>query len=151
VLLLATHWPALLDMIAFAGPWYLFAYTLISYLDPRRKLASAANDNLPEKRNLRILGHLTRQAILSPRYVLALFAVLIQVWEPSLPALPQFLTMEVACAVVVATAVSLQAILAKRLLGRIRPLAHNKTASHKARKVFIARRAVTAGYRRIAA
>jgi len=151
VMLIAETSPSIIDMVAFAGPWYLLAYVVVSYLDPQRRRPMADNDNLPERRSLRIAAHVMKQALQSPRYALAFLAILIQLWEPTLPALDQFLWMELACAAAIAAAATLQALVPRRFLNRRRPTIWGKTASRKAPKIFIARRAVTAGYRRIAA
>ncbi|RWX78497.1 hypothetical protein EPK99_07740 [Neorhizobium lilium] len=151
VLLIARYWPGGIGMIAFIGPWYVMAYVVFSYLDPSRRRPMADNDNLPEQQNIRMIGHIVKQAVLTPRYVLALFAVLIQVWDATLPSLPQFLATELVCAAIMAAAATIQTLLPRRLLNRKRLAIPAKTASNKAQTVFIARRAVTAGYRRIAA
>jgi threonine/homoserine/homoserine lactone efflux protein len=151
VLLLSRYSPQTLAVIAFTGPWYLLAYVVFSYLDPSRRRPMADNDNLPERRTLRIFAHVVKEAVLSPRYTLAFVAVLIQVWDAAMAPLTQCLTVALACATFMGGAAAVQSLLPRRLLNRKKPAARGKAASRKAQTVFIARRAVTAGYRRIAA
>jgi threonine/homoserine/homoserine lactone efflux protein len=151
LLLLSRFAPDTIGLVAFVGPWYLLAYVVFCYLDPRRRRPMADNDNLPERRTVRIFAHVAKEAVLSPRYTLAFVAVLIQVWDATIPPLTQVLAVELACATIMIGAAAVQSLLPGRFLNRKRPAARGKSATRKAQTVFIARRAVTAGYRRIAA
>jgi threonine/homoserine/homoserine lactone efflux protein len=151
-LVLASRYePDLIATFAFVGPWYLLAHVVISALDPARRRPMADNDNLPERHNLKIVGLILRQSTLAPRSILALTAALLQVWNTALPDLPQWLSVTAVCALAVAVAAITQSLLPRRILNRKRPASRVKSAPRKPQTVFIARRAVTAGYRRIAA
>ncbi len=148
---ITSDWPQVTDQIAVAGTWIFGIYVVYACLQPGRRQPMADNDNLPERRNVRIVGLLVRHAVLSPRYAVALFAIMLQVWNSALPFLPQLAAIELACAAVAALAAVVHVLLPRRFMDRTRRARRAKPALRKPQTVFIARRAVTAGYRRIAA
>jgi len=151
VALVALYLPWLLETMSWAGLGYLMLYVLWSYQDPRISGPLADNDNLPECRTARIFGCLFGKAAFTPRYALVLAAVLAQFIDPRLPLLPQLLEMQATFLVCVALAAGTHVLFPRRVLGRKRRSAAVNPASRKPQTRFISRRAVTAGYRRIAA
>jgi threonine/homoserine/homoserine lactone efflux protein len=86
-----------------------------------------------------------------PRYILALAVILLQFVDPAAPLVPQaVIAAEIftICALIGGT---VHALSPRFMRGRRASRVAANSASSKSRTVFIARRAVTAGYRRIAA
>ncbi|MDE1158270.1 MAG: hypothetical protein PW791_08315 [Neorhizobium sp.] len=149
--LVAFYLPAAMDTLSWAAVAYLMLYVLWSFQDPRAKGPVADNDNLPERRAVRIFSHVLNAPLASARYVVALAALQTQFLTQSTATLLTaaelfivFLAATLAAALFIALAPSLS--VRRRRIRRTSP-----TGSGKSRQVFIARRAVTAGYRRIAA
>lgn len=149
--LIAFYLPGLIETLSWAGLGYLMLYVLWSYQDPRISGPIADNDNLPECRMARIFGCLFGKSVFTPRYAVALAAVLVQFLDPRLSLLPQLLEMQATFLVCAAIAAGIHVLFPRRVLGRKRRAAALSPASRKPQTRFISRRAVTAGYRRIAA
>ena len=151
LVLIALYLPRLLEAISWAGLGYLMLYVLWSYQDPRISGPVADNDNLPECRPARIFGCLFGRSAFGARYAVALAAVLAQFLDPDLPLLPQLLELQATFLLCAVLAAGVHVFFPRRVLGRRRRSANLNSASRKPQTRFISRRAVTAGYRRIAA
>jgi threonine/homoserine/homoserine lactone efflux protein len=151
VALLAFYAPRLMETTSWIGLGYLMLYILWSYQDPKIAGPIADNDNLPECRPARIFGYLFGQSAFSLRYALALAAILVQFIDLQTPILLQLLEMQAVFLVCVIGGGAIHVLLPRRVLGRKRNAANLNQASRKPQTRFISRRAVTAGYRRIAA
>lgn len=149
--LVALHLPRLLETLSWAGLGYLMLYVLWSYQDPRISGPIADNDNLPECRPARIFGCLFGKSAFGPRYAVVLAAALVQFVDPGRPLLPQFLEMQATFLVCAVFGAGIHVLFPRRVIGRKRRAPSLNSASRKPQTRFISRRAVTAGYRRIAA
>jgi len=149
--LIALFAPGLLAALAWGGVGYLMLYVLWSLQDPRVCGLAADNDNLPQYGSTRIFSNLVQRTAIAPRYIVVLAAVLATVIEPRLPLLPQLLELQSVFLVCAVIAMSVHIAFPRRLLGRKRRLGSLSPALGKPRAQFISRRAVSAGYRRIAA
>ncbi|WP_117192487.1 LysE family translocator [Rhizobium terrae] len=149
--LLAAYLPRVLDTLTWIGIAYLALYVIWSFQDPRIAGPIADNDNLPECRPARILICLFRRSAFAPRYAVVLAALLAQFIDPRLPLLPQLLEMQATFLVCAAAGMTPHVFFPRRVLGRRRSAATLNPASRKPHTRFISRRAVSAGYRRIAA
>ena len=151
VALLVIYLPSIKGALAWFGAAYLMIYVIWSLQDRRAAGPPADNDNLPERKGLRIFHHLLTRTMFGPRYILALAAILLQFADPAAPLLPQaVMAAEIfaACALLGGLA---HAFTPRLMRSRRLSRAAANSASSKSRTVFISRRAVTAGYRRIAA
>jgi threonine/homoserine/homoserine lactone efflux protein len=148
---IAFYLPGVLDALSWASLAYLMLYVLWSYQDPRISGPVADNDNLPECRMARIFGCLFGKSVLGPRYAVALAAVLAQFIDPKLPLVTQLLEMQATFLLCAALGTAIHVFFPRRVLGRRRRPANLNSASRKPHTRFISRRAVSAGYRRIAA
>ncbi len=151
LVLAALYLPRLLDTFSVAGLGYLVIYVLWSYQDPRISGPLADNDNLPECRPVRIFGCLFGKSVFTPRYAVALAAVLAQFIQPGVAVLTQILEIQATFLVCAVLGAAIHVLFPRRVLGRKRRRASINQASRKSQMRFISRRAVTAGYRRIAA
>lgn len=147
----ALYLPLLLETLSWAGLGYLMLYVLWSYQDPRISGLVADNDNLPEYRAARIFGCLFGKSAFGPRYAIVLAAALAQFIDPGRPLLPQFLEMQATFLVCAVFGAGIHVLFPRRVIGRKRRIPSLNSASRKPQMRFISRRAVTAGYRRIAA
>ena len=149
--LLAALLPRIMGIMSWLGIGYLMLYVLWSFQDPRTAAPMADNDNLPEKRLARVFACLFGTCVLGPRYIILFAAFLLEFFDPSQPVLPQVLQMQAALLVCAALGASFHVAFPLRILRRMRRPASFTPASRRLRTQFIARRAVSAGYRRIAA
>jgi threonine/homoserine/homoserine lactone efflux protein len=143
--------PALDDAASWLGLCFLMIYALYSFQDPRLRQGIADNDNLPETRPLRVFGHFIRVTFRSGRYVFLIAAILAQFANPGVVQqvfYPTTIAVIAACAFASTLAYALFPQLSTWKRRRSAP---SGKASHKPKTLYIARRAVTAGYRRIAA
>lgn len=146
---IAIYEPDLIDFVALVGLVPLIALILWSLRDHRSRPPIADNDNLPQRRLDRIFLHVARLGLGSPRFALALAGLLSQFIEPGMDVIP----VEVMFTAYLALAAisGLVAVAFPRIAQRRKRRAATRPASGKSGTVFIARRAVTAGFRRIAA
>ncbi|MCJ8518434.1 threonine/homoserine/homoserine lactone efflux protein [Pseudorhizobium tarimense] len=153
LLLLAIAWaaPSLLEPLSWLGLAYLMLYALWSFQEPSIRCQVADNDNLPEQRAVRIFGRLVASCLSDLRYVAVLGALLAQFPLPVLKAPAILLEMQAAFVLLAAVGALKHVAFPQRTLRRSRHGIRSRPASHKMGTRFIARRAVTAGYRRIAA
>ncbi|MFN7101889.1 MAG: LysE family translocator [Pseudorhizobium sp.] len=151
VALIAITAPSLPEPLSWLGLAYLLLYILWSFQERSARGPHADNDNLPEQRPLSIFVHLLKVSLGTGRYVVVLAALLSQFIEPALVAPAQILEMQAAFMLVVAAGAALHVIFPRRTSGRLHRPIRMHPASHKMRTRYIARRAVSAGFRRIAA
>ncbi|TWF54394.1 hypothetical protein [Neorhizobium alkalisoli] len=147
--LIATYVPAVSEALAWIGLGYLMLYLLWRMQSPQARVPAADNDNLPERKAFRIMAHVLRQACTFPN-ALVIAAIISQFLDPAISLssqLPPMAEAFVACTL----ASGLFQALFPRFFLRRRKYAPRTPASNKPGTVFIARRAVTAGFRRIAA
>jgi homoserine/homoserine lactone efflux protein len=150
VICLLTVMPAIDDASSWLGLCFLILYGLYALQGLRSHPGIADNDNLQETRPLRVFAHFIRTTFLSGRYVFLFAAILVQFATPETS--PQTSATAVGILAASAFVAALAHVVFPRLLARRkRRSASPGQAPHKARTLFIARRAVTAGYRRIAA
>lgn len=151
VFMVAFLWPQGVGVLSWAGLSYLMLHVLYAYQDPQLRYGPADNDNLPETRPLRIFGYFILKTFRSVRYFALTAAIAIQFFNAALSPQEQYLNMVSALAVSAMLAAFAYAtfpgLFARK---RHRPKARSK-APYRPGTRFIARRAVTAGYRRIAA
>lgn len=151
IFVLALHWPAAVGALSWAGLSYLMLHALYAYQDPQLRYGPADNDNLPETRPLRIFGYFILKTFKSIRYFALTAAIIVQFFDPMLSPQEQYLNVVAGLAVSATVAGLAYAIFPGRLARkRRRPPARSK-APYRPGTRFIARRAVSAGYRRIAA
>lgn len=143
--------PAIDDAASWLGLSFIMLYALYALQDPRLRQGIADNDNLPETRPLRVFGHFIRMTFRSGRYVFLLAAILIQFATPVV-AMETFYPATIGLLAVAAFASALAfALFPQFSTWKRRRRTQAGKASHKPKTLYIARRAVTAGYRRIAA
>lgn len=151
ILIVAALVPGAVGPLAWLGLAYLMLYAVWSFQEPAARGPRAANDNLPEKDRLATFVHLLSVPLRTARYIVALAALLAQ-FAAALPG-NMAVPMEMQAVFLVAAAIGclVHVFYPGWALERIRRPALPGPASHKMHTRFIARRAVTAGYRRIAA
>lgn len=149
--LVAQFLPGALGPLSWLGISYLMLYALWSFQDPRIAGPAADNDNLPEKRFTRIFIYMFAKAVFALRYVLLFAALLSQFLDSSLEVVPQILEMQAIFLLCVAASSSIHIFFPHRVVSRHKRRPALDPASRKPGTHFISRRAVSAGYRRIAA
>jgi threonine/homoserine/homoserine lactone efflux protein len=143
--------PSLREPLSWLGLAYFLLYILWSFQEPSARAPLASNDNLPQQRPLGIFVHLFRGCLATGRYVVILAALLTQFLGPVMAAPALALEMQAAFLLAVTVGATLHALFPHRTLNRLRRPAPRHPASHKMQTRYIARRAVSAGFRRIAA
>ena len=142
--------PAAIVIVArWMGIGYLVLYLLWS-LQQRISLRIADNDNLPVRGMSHAVVQLPRHA-LRLKLVLAIVSLLIQTLDSTAIDIDSLIPLLTVMAVTGFVAPLLQTLSAERVARRIRLIQKQNPTLHKPRTRFIARRAVTAGYRQIAA
>lgn len=111
----------------------------------------ADNDNLPEEKPLRILGHAFAVTALNPKSIVFFVAFLPQFIDHSLPFWPQIAIFEATFLVLAVINAMTYALIADKARGFIRKRSVQKAVNRTGGTLLIAAGAVTAGYRRIAA
>jgi threonine/homoserine/homoserine lactone efflux protein len=141
----------LFDALQWAGVGYLMLYALWVWRAPVVTGVIADNDNLPEKKFAGMFAHAYATAAFTPRSILLFVAFVAQFLDGALPILRQVAEFQ-ATLLVLATLVGLvHMALAKPAFRLMRAHTSRKTLRRPGHTVFISRRAVTAGYRKIAA
>lgn len=151
ILIVATALPGAVEPLTWLGLAYLMLYAVWSFQEPAARGRRAANDNLPEQERLATFVHLVRIPLRTARYVVALAALLVQFAAPVSGNMAVLMEMQALFLIAAAAGCLVHVIYPGWALERIRRPALPGPASHKMHTRFIARRAVTAGYRRIAA
>lgn len=141
----------LFEALRWVGIGYLMLYVLWVWRAPVVTGAIADNDNLPEKNFGGMFAHAYATAGFSPRNIILFVAFVSLFLDGAQPILPQAAEFQ-ATFLVLATLVGLTHMaLAKPAFRLMRAHTSRKTLRRAGRTVFISRRAVTAGYRKIAA
>ncbi len=150
IVAIARYLPHLFELVSWIGLTYLLLHVLWTLQHPARGYL-AHNDNLPERQPVRIFLHIFRLAALKPRSILAFIALLPQAFDPHGSLSLQLVEMDSVFLCAALAGGVLNVVLAGHRLKRLEKLGLRNPASRKPRTRFISRRAVTAGYRRIAA
>lgn len=140
--------PDVVPALGWAGICYIILRLPVSVLAWRRRAPAAANDNYADRRFLRLGLSLMRRHLGAMREGIVLAAFVIQFLDPQQAAIPQLIAAGAALPGILFAGLALA--LFPRLAPR-RRVRRPTSASNKSGTVFIARRAVTAGFRRIAA
>ena len=111
----------------------------------------ADNDNLPEEKPLRVIAHCFQSESRDPRASLVVAALLPQFLTPASPFLAQAVTLGSIFVLLTALTCLPYALFAERLRKTIKKHAVRRTVNRSGGTVLIAAKAVTAGYRKIAA
>ncbi|SMC59510.1 LysE family translocator [Rhizobium sp. RU36D] len=111
----------------------------------------ADNDNLPEKKSLRIFGHAFAVTALNPKSIVFFMAFMPQFVDHSAPFWPQMVIFEATFLVLAILNALTYALVADKARGFIRRRSVQKAVNRTGGTLLIAAGAVTAGYRRIAA
>lgn len=111
----------------------------------------ADNDNLPEEKPLRVIAHCFESESRDPRSALLVAALLPQFLTPAAPFLPQATALGATFVALSALSCLVYALFPERIRKIVRKHAVRRTANRSGGTVLIAAKAVTAGYRKIAA
>lgn len=111
----------------------------------------ADNDNLPEEKPLRILGHAFMVTALNPKTIVFFVAFMPQFVDHSQPFWMQMVIFEATFLALAILNATLYALLADKARGFIRRKSVQRTVNRTGGTLLIAAGAVTAGYRKIAA
>lgn len=135
--------------------WIALACLLLLSLGLSRAPAGsepvADNDNLPEEKPLRVMTHCFASELRDPRSSLLAAALLPQFIDPTIPFVPQAMILGGVFLTLSTTACLAYAMLAEKVRKTIRKHAVRRTVNRSGGTVLIAAKAVTAGYRKIAA
>ena len=111
----------------------------------------ADNDNLPEEKPLRVISHCVASELRDPRSALLIAALLPQFLSPASPFLPQAAILGGLLVFLSATTSLVYAMMADKVRKTMRKHVVRRTINRSGGTVLIAAKAVTAGYRKIAA
>ena len=111
----------------------------------------ADNDNLPEEKTFRILGHSFLVTALNPKSIVFFVAFLPQFIDHGRPFFPQMIILEASFITLAIVNSLVYALVADKARGLIRRRFVQKAVNRTGGTLLIAAGAVTAGYRRIAA
>lgn len=139
------------EIVQWAGLGWLMLFLLWTFATPAAQAANADNDNLPGKSWSGIFRDCYAIAALRPRYFAFFLALLPQFVSASGNAIETFATAHAAIMLVALAVLTLQALFFSSTLSLVRRMSGNKKIRPKYRTHFISGRAVSAGYRRIAA
>jgi homoserine/homoserine lactone efflux protein len=139
------------EIVQWAGLGWLMLFLLWTFATPAAQAANADNDNLPGKSWSGIFRDCYAMAALRPRYFAFFLALLPQFVSASGNAIETFATAQAAILLVALAILTLQALFFSSTLSLVRRMSGNKKIRPKYRTHFISGRAVSAGYRRIAA
>ncbi|HCD83114.1 MAG TPA: lysine transporter LysE [Agrobacterium sp.] len=140
-----------MEIVQWAGLGWLMLFLLWTFATPAAQAANADNDNLPGKSSSGIFRDCYAMAALRPRYFAFFLALLPQFVSASGNAIETFATAQAAIMLVALAVLTLQALFFSATLSLVRRMSGNKKIRPKYRTHFISGRAVSAGYRRIAA
>lgn len=142
---------SLVEIIQWAGIGWLILFLLWTFATPAAQAANADNDNLPGKSWSGIFRDCYAVAALRPRYFTFFLALLPQFVSASGNAVETLTAAQAAILLLALAVLSAQALFAGSTLTLVRRMSGNKKIRPKYRTHFISGRAVSAGYRRIAA
>lgn len=151
LLLVCLYAPSAMTAIGWVGIAYAMVYVLWCFQDPQVRAPLADNDNLPTRRFDRIFADVFVRCVRTPRYAIILAALTAQFLRPSLSLSLQAEVLTAIFLASIAGSALAQALIPSLALRGTKRFSRRNPALNKPGTVFIARRAVTAGFRRIAA
>lgn len=140
-----------LGIVQWAGIGWLMLFLLWTFATPAAQAANADNDNLPGKSWSGIFRDSYAIAALRPRYFTFFLALLPQFISTSGNAVETLAVAQAAILLLALAVLTAQALFAGSTLALVRRMSGEKKIRPKYRTHFISGRAVSAGYRRIAA
>lgn len=143
--------PQAFSVVQWFGLACLFLFSLGLSRAPAGSEPIADNDNLPEEKPLRVMAHCFRSESRDPHGSLLVAALLPQFLTPTAPVLPQAIALGGIFVILSALTCLPYALFSDRLRKTIRKHAVRRTINRSGGTVLIAAKAVTAGYRKIAA
>ncbi|WP_313612716.1 LysE family translocator [Agrobacterium sp.] len=141
---------SLLEIVQWAGIGWLMLFMLWVFASPAVRLAKADNDNLPFETAGGIFTDCYCQA-LSPRFIAVFLALLPQFVTAGADNITPLAEMQAGVLLVSLALALAHAVFAEKSLSLARQMSNQKRKPYQRRSYFISGRAVTAGYRRIAA
>jgi threonine/homoserine/homoserine lactone efflux protein len=141
---------SIINIIQWAGTAWLMLFCLWALATPATRMSNADNDNLPARTMMATFVDCYSTA-LRPRYVAFFLALLVQFIGASLDVVETLAQMQALVLVLAITCALAQALFARSTMALARRMSGTKTARRARRTHFISGRAVSAGYRRIAA
>lgn len=141
----------LFTVLKWVGGAYLIWLGIKLWRAPVISEPMADNDNLPEKKSLKVFLHAYVVTALNPKSIVFFVAFVPQFLDPSKPFFGQMLIMEATFLVLATINASVYAIAANAARGLIRKASVQRAVNRTGGTLLIAAGAVTAGYRRIAA
>ncbi|EGL66584.1 hypothetical protein AGRO_0659 [Agrobacterium sp. ATCC 31749] len=140
-----------LEIVQWAGIGWLMLFVLWTFATPAAQAANADNDNLPGKSWSGIFRDCYAVAALRPRYFSFFLALLPQFVSTTGNAVETLAMTQAAILILTCVILAAQAMFAGQTLALVRRMSGDKKIRPKYRTHFISGRAVSAGYRRIAA
>jgi threonine/homoserine/homoserine lactone efflux protein len=141
----------LFTVLKWIGGAYLIWLGIKLWRAPVMSEPMADNDNLPEKKSIRVFLHAYVVTALNPKSIVFFVAFVPQFLNPALPFFGQMLIMEATFLVLATINASTYALAANAARGLIRKASIQRAVNRTGGTLLIAAGAVTAGYRRIAA
>ncbi|MBW9116762.1 LysE family translocator [Rhizobium cauense] len=141
----------LFTVLKWVGGAYLIWLGIKLWRAPVISEPMADNDNLPEKKSLKVFLHAYVVTALNPKSIVFFVAFVPQFLDPSKPFFGQMLIMEATFLVLATINASVYALAANAARGLIRKASVQRAVNRTGGTLLIAAGAVTAGYRRIAA
>ncbi|MBZ9788589.1 LysE family translocator [Rhizobium sp. 3T7] len=141
----------LFTVLKWLGGAYLIWLGIKLWRAPVISEPMADNDNLPEKKSLKVFLHAYVVTALNPKSIVFFVAFVPQFLNPALPFFGQMLIMEATFLVLATINASIYALAANAARGLIRKASVQRAVNRTGGTLLIAAGAVTAGYRRIAA
>lgn len=141
----------LFTVLKWIGGAYLIWLGIKLWRAPVISEPMADNDNLPEKKSLKVFLHAYVVTALNPKSIVFFVAFVPQFLNPALPFFGQMLVMETTFLVLATINASIYALAANAARGLIRKASVQRAVNRTGGTLLIAAGAVTAGYRRIAA
>ncbi|CAN7375313.1 LysE family translocator [Rhizobium sp. LjRoot258] len=141
----------LFTVLKWVGGAYLIWLGIKLWRAPVISEPMADNDNLPEKKSLKVFLHAYVVTALNPKSIVFFVAFVPQFLNPAQPFFGQMLIMEATFLVLATINASTYALAANAARGLIRKASVQRAVNRTGGTLLIAAGAVTAGYRRIAA
>ncbi|CDM58402.1 MULTISPECIES: LysE family translocator [Rhizobium] len=141
----------LFTVLKWVGGAYLIWLGIKLWRAPVMSEPMADNDNLPEKKSLKVFLHAYVVTALNPKSIVFFVAFVPQFLNPAQPFFGQMLIMEATFLVLATINASIYALAANAARGLIRKASVQRAVNRTGGTLLIAAGAVTAGYRRIAA
>lgn len=142
---------SLIDILRWTGTAWLMLFVLWTIATPAAREANADNDNLRGKSFGTVFSDCFVTAALRLRYFGFFVAFLMQFLNGTRDVVEMVTQMQAVLLLIALVCLSLQAVFARFTITSVRRMSVSKKPANSKRKSFIAGRAVTAGYRKIAA